>query len=125
MEARKPEELHALFAKAFNAGDLDGLCSLYEEDAALVPRPGDEPVTGSGAIREVLQRFLAGKGTMELATALVVRTGDVALLRANWRLSGVGPDGRPRETVDLSTEVVRRRGDGTWRYVIDLPFRAG
>lgn len=125
MEARRPEDLHVLFVNAFNAGDLDALCSLYEEDAALVPRPGEEPLTGSRAIREVLQRFLAGKGTMELATALVVRAGNVALLRSNWRLSGVGSDGELRERADVGTEVVRCRDDGTWRYVIDLPFRTG
>lgn len=77
------------------------------------------------AIREVLQRFLAGKGTTELATALVVRAGNVALLCSNWRLSGVGSDGEPRERADVGTEVVRRRDDGTWRYLIDLPFRTG
>lgn len=80
---------------------------------------------GRRAIREVLQRFLAGKGTMELATALVVRAGNVALLRLNRRFSGVGSDGELRERADVGTEVGRRRDDGKWRFVIDLPFRTG
>ena len=41
MPARSPEEIHALIAAAFNAGDLDAFIELHEEDAvALVPPDG-------------------------------------------------------------------------------------
>lgn len=39
MTARTPVETHAVFQKAFNAGDLDGLMALYEPDATLIPQP--------------------------------------------------------------------------------------
>jgi hypothetical protein len=35
MTAHTPEETHALLAAAFNAGDLEALVEVYEEDAAL------------------------------------------------------------------------------------------
>ena len=38
--AHRPEDLHAMFARAFGAGDLDALVALYEDDAVLVPEPG-------------------------------------------------------------------------------------
>jgi ketosteroid isomerase-like protein len=37
MAERGPVEAHALFQKAFNAGDLQGLMALYEPDAVLIP----------------------------------------------------------------------------------------
>ena len=42
MPARSPEEVDALFEKALNAGDIDGLVALYEPDATLIPQPGQE-----------------------------------------------------------------------------------
>jgi uncharacterized protein (TIGR02246 family) len=116
MTARTPVETHAVFQKAFNAGDLDGLMALYEPDATLIPQPGAPPITGTLAIRSALQGFLA------LKTKYVVQHGDVALLRSAWRLKGTGPDGKPVEMSHASAEVVRRQPDGSWRYIIDHPF---
>ena len=121
MTERGPAEAHALFQKAFNAGDLQGLVALYEPDAILIPQPGSEPVQGIQAIRSTLEGFLALRGKIELETKHVVRYGDIALLRGAWRLRGTGPDGKPVEMVHGSAEVVRRQ-PGSWRYVIDHPF---
>lgn len=38
MPARKPQDIHSIFAAAFSAGDLENLISLYEPDALLVPQ---------------------------------------------------------------------------------------
>jgi uncharacterized protein (TIGR02246 family) len=122
MVERGPVETHALFQKAFNAGDLQGLMGLYESDAVLIPQPGAEPVRGTQAIRAALEGFLALNGKVELQTKHVVRYGDIALLRAAWRLKGTGPDGKPVEMAHGSAEVVRRQPDGSWCYIIDHPF---
>ncbi len=95
---------------------------LYESDAVLIPQPGAELVRGTQAIRAALEGFLALKGKVELQTKHVVRYGDIALLRAAWRLKGTGPDGKPVEMAHGSAEVVRRQPDGSWRYIIDHPF---
>jgi uncharacterized protein (TIGR02246 family) len=122
MTERGPVEAHALFQKAFNAGDLQGMLALYEPDAILIPLSGAEPVKGIQAIRSALEGFLAVKGKIELQTKHVVRHGDIALLRSAWRLTGTGPDGRPVEMAHGSAEVMRRQPDGSWRYIIDHPF---
>jgi uncharacterized protein (TIGR02246 family) len=122
MAARGPIETHTLFQKAFNAGDLQGLMALYESDAIVIPLSGAEPVKGTQAIRSALEGFLALKGKLELETKHVVQHGDIALLRAAWRLKGTGPDGKPVEMAHGSAEVVRRQPDGSWRYIIDHPF---
>jgi uncharacterized protein (TIGR02246 family) len=96
--------------------------ALYEPDAILVPQPGMEPVKGTGAIRTALEGFLALKGRLELETKHVLQHGDIALLRAAWRLKGTGPDGQRVEMAHGSAEVVRRQPDGSWRYIIDHPY---
>jgi uncharacterized protein (TIGR02246 family) len=118
-----PEEMHQLFARHFNAGDLESLMALYTPDAALVPQPG-QVVTGQAAIREALQGFLSLGGRMVLDTTYVVQAGDTALCRGHWRLTGTGPDGKLLELGGKSSEVLRKQPDGSWRIAVDHPYGA-
>jgi len=121
MAAKTPEQLHTLFAEAYNAGDLEKLVDLYEKDAVLVPAPGTE-ARGIDAIRTALGGFLGVKGTMALDTRWSLVEGDTALLSGAWTLSGAtGPDGKPMDLAGKTTEVARRGADGAWRYYIDNP----
>ena len=122
MAIRAPAEAHSLFEEKLNSHDLDALVFLYEPEAKMVPQPGQQPVAGIQAIREVLQGLLALKPKIRVETKSVIQAGDIALLRAQWHLTGTGPDGKPIEMSHDSAEVVRWRPDGTWRYVIDHPF---
>jgi uncharacterized protein (TIGR02246 family) len=85
MSAHTPEEIHRLFSTAFNAGDLDALIALYEPEATLIPQPG-EVTRGRNAIRQVLQQFLALKGTMQLQSLYAVNGPGVALLSSGGNL---------------------------------------
>jgi uncharacterized protein (TIGR02246 family) len=121
--AFKPEDCHRLIAEAFTAGDLEAVLSLYEEGATLVPEPGAEPVSGA-ALKEAQRGLIACKPTMTVKTESVIEAGDIALLRSSWSVTGIAPSGEPLKMSHRGTEVVRRQGDGTWRYVIDNPFGA-
>ena len=125
MAATSPTVCHAEFAAAFNAGDLDALCDMYEPDAVFVPEPGAQPVRGWDAIRTAMAGLLALKPKKEIETVFAHQNGDLALLRSRWRLRAAGPDGQPVEMSGSSTEVIRRQPDGAWRQVIDHPFGAG
>ncbi len=121
--ARTPEELHRLWADYFVAGDLDGLLSLYEPEAALVAQTGAF-VTGRHAIREVLARFLALRRTFEIEIGRAIRSGDIALLASSWKLEGE-LRGEPYETTGRTADVARRQPDGSWLLVIDSPYGEG
>jgi uncharacterized protein (TIGR02246 family) len=123
MAESKPEDVHRLFEKGFNAGDAEALMALYEPTATLVPQPGTV-ISGHAAIREALQNFLALKGKIKLETTYVLQSGDIALLRSQWHLTGTGPDGNPLEMSAKSAEVARRQSDGRWLYVVDNPYGA-
>jgi ketosteroid isomerase-like protein len=77
------QSFHARFEALFNAGDLEGLVGLYEDDATM------NAVRGKDAIREVLRGFLAlgGKVTMR-TTATFDGPDGLALAHAEWSLRG-------------------------------------
>jgi len=61
---------------------------------------------------------------MDITVRHVTRSGDIALLRSQWRITGTGRDGGPIELAHHGIEVVRRQPDGSWRMVIDHPYGA-
>lgn len=120
MSARTPEQMHAVFEKALNSGDLEAVAALYEPGAGIDAEAG-KFVVGQKAVREVLAGFLALKGKITVKTTRCVQAGDLAVLHADWSLKYKGPDGKALGLSGKTTEVVRRQPDGAWRYVIDLP----
>lgn len=115
--AHKPEDCDRLFMEAFNSGDLEGLVSLYEEDAAFVEQGGGV-ARGRDAIREIMRGFFAQKLHFKIE-ATVTQNGDIALLSSPWTLSGTTPDGKAVSITGNGMEVVRRQADGSWKYMID------
>lgn len=119
MPATTPEQIHRLFEEMFNAGDIDGLMTLYEPGSALIPQPGSL-ASGNEQVRGALAAYLALGGRMTLDTKLVVTVGDLAYLANTWSLEGAtSPDGQPLTLGATTAEVARRQPDGTWLYVID------
>lgn len=120
MERDNPARIHVLFLDAFNAGDIDSLVALYESNAVLVVN--GQPVAGQQLIRNAYERFLARRPRMALKTRSVVMFDDsLAVLHGDWVLEPAAADETGNTTRGLSTEVVRRQPDGSWRFVIDSP----
>ena len=110
-KAYDPKDIPRLFTTFVQAGDFDGLATLYENDAILALPPGDITV-GSQAIAALFATLLDGRqGSDDTGSEQqpVLRCGDLAL--TSTRL----PDGR------TTIEVARRQADGSWRWVIDQP----
>ena len=119
--AQVPEDLHPLFAQALNAGDVDGLSALYDPQGVLLAERG-VPARGESEIRAALAHYVATDSKIELRTRSVIRAGDTALLISDWEFRRVTNTGEPVFTSGTSVEVVRRQPDGSWRYLIDLPY---
>ena len=125
MSVHNPHEFDQIFAKAFNGRETDALVALYEPDATLVPEPG-RPVTGRDAPRDAPADFMRLNGQIDLRTAGVIVSGDIAMVYSDWALiGGADPGGDPGELADRSTVVLRRQPDGTWLGAIDDPWSKG
>jgi uncharacterized protein (TIGR02246 family) len=119
MGTTEPAQIHDAVVDAFNAGDLNGLMALYEDDARMVGIDGTTVLSGSDAIRENWAGLLALGGRMSLTTRYVIELDDLALLSNEYVLT-VGDD----SVSGATAEVVRRQPDGSWRYIIDHPTGA-
>lgn len=124
MEAKKPEDVDRVFEERVNAGDLEGILTLYEPGATLVMPEGD--VTGAAAFRDSCSQLLAAQLRLRTKVTKVVRVGeDLAVLYNEWSGSMMGADGHPTAQGGKAIEVVRRQADGTWRFIVDDPWARG
>jgi len=115
MSAHEPAEASRLFESLFAAGDLEALMALYEDDAVFPTPHGIS--TGQVAIRATLKAYLDSGAKLAFGESLVFVAGDLALMHTPWTMTM--PDGSSPE--GATAEVVRRQGDGSWKYVIDNP----
>jgi uncharacterized protein (TIGR02246 family) len=121
MDAASPEQIHALIAAAFDAGDIDAFLRLHEADATVVVPPDGRQVTGTDAIRAALAPTFALAPTVRIDVVGKVEGDGLALTHARWRLVGTA-DGEPVEMSGRGTVVSRRHPDGRWRIVLDNPM---
>ena len=121
MTIADPRKLNERYNQLFRERDLDGLLSLYEDDAILCPAPGQQ-VTGRSEIEKRLRALIALKGILTASEQSCIAFENCALLQARWQFVGTSPDGKPVEMGGTSTKLARRGPDGFWRYVIDMPL---
>ena len=119
--AQTPEQVLESIVAGINAGDLDSLMPLYESEAAFATEPGSL-AHGAPGIGAALTGFISMKGTLELEVTRVLEVDDLALVVGVWSFDGTGPDGEPMRLAAKNADVLRRQGDGTWRFVIDNPW---
>ena len=123
MGAHSPAATVQRVSELLGEGALEPLVELYEPDAAFAPEPG-RAVTGTAAIRAALEPFVAMRPRMRGTVQKVLEAGDTALVTYRWQLEGTGPDGSPIRLDGTSSDVLRRRPDGSWGVLIDDPWGA-
>lgn len=108
--------MNATFARAFNSRSIEQMLTLYEPGAMHRGRAdGGHTAVGIEQIRDDLEELLLVPGTMVSDNVFCLESNDLALLRADWRIL----DGGAIVASGSTCELVRRQGDGSWRYVID------
>lgn len=105
--ARDPQDLERLLIERQHAGDIDGMTALFEPDAVIDCSDG-RFIRGRDAIRTFYAEIVArGHKFARGEQRPALMSGDLALTSTKL------PDG------DVTSEVARRRPDGTWLWVID------
>jgi len=98
-------------------GDIESLLTLYDSQAVFLTQSGEEK-KGQG-LREQLAGFAASKAQFDFNIKQIVRSGDIALMHTDWKVSS------PQQMFAYPIEVARRQPDGTWRWLIGDPFTVG
>jgi ketosteroid isomerase-like protein len=131
--ARSPVEALEIVSLAISDGDLEAALAQYEEDAVLRPwqsdpADGEVSATGDGALRSAASR-LRDVTELRLPLALrilaVVPAGDQALVLAERRIIGAGPDFEHVELTGSGGAIVRRQPGGGWRIAAEAWCLAG
>lgn len=115
MGVASPELMAETFISRFNERDAQGLHELYELDAVFT-FDGEVRAEGIEQIKAALGGFLAGPNRLRGSYAHVYVSGNVALCRLKWEMTGA--DGWI-ESDGVSAEVLTRGGDGLWRFKVD------
>jgi uncharacterized protein (TIGR02246 family) len=116
-----PTQMDDAWRECFDAGDVDALVQLYEEDALFVPEPGGKALAGRDAIRDFCLNFPITDATIEFQPRMMLERDTDALSYSVWTIRGTGPDG-PTEMEGQATVVMRKQDDGGWLIAIDDPF---
>lgn len=117
MPGTTPAELDLQFAAELNAGNLDGLMALFEENAVQVRE--DRAVTqGPAELRAVMRAFVEMRPQLDLeVTGVTPLDDDVALVADRWTMTAQGPEGDRIEMNGRGAHIARRQHDGRWLFV--------
>ena len=63
------------------------------------------------------------KGKLESKVKRVLTAANLAFVISEWSFNGTGPEGNPVNIASTTTDVLRQQPDGTWRVIIDNPWR--
>lgn len=121
--ARHPAEAVELVTVAISDGDLEAALAQYEPGAVL--RPWQESSPAEAPVASQLTAVMDLRLPIGLAVHAVIPAGILALVLAERRIRGAGPD---CEHVDLrgsGAAIVRRQPGGAWRIAADAWLLAG
>jgi uncharacterized protein (TIGR02246 family) len=119
-----PAEVRAhedAFARACQAGDVDGVVALYADDAIVIwPGQGEE-AKGKADVAKLATGLCKNTQGLKLTiTSLQARAlgADHIGVVGHWEISSIGADGKAAAVEMRATEVLRRSG-GRLLYLFD------
>lgn len=128
MGAPSPELCNLWLARAFNAQDVEAAAAMYHPEATIVRvdevHGETRPSRGAEAIRETMAAYIGMKPHMDVVTHHTTISGDFAMTRSQWLITGVDSHGKRVEVHHHGMEVHRRLPDGNWVFFMDHPFGA-
>ncbi len=108
------------FAKACEAGDVQGVLALYLDDATLVWPGAGEEGKGKASIEKLATNFcVKAKPKLVIKSIEGIPLDDTHIATVgHWEGTVTGPDGKRVTSQVRTTEVLVKYGAG-WRYVVD------
>lgn len=107
-----PQELHEFFYQYFQQKNIDGLGSLFAEDAIFILDSSGKSAKGKEAIKKELLPYLNAGSNMKTLSKSIHINGNIALIKSSWELS--------KDQKGMALEVMEYKNGG-WLYIIDNP----
>ena len=128
MGAPSPELVDLWLARAFNAHDVEAAAAMYQPDASVVRldqvHSTDAVARGAAGIRETMAGYIGLKPHMDVVVHHTTVSGDFALCRSQWLITGTDRNGKLIEVHHHGMEVMRRLPNCEWVFFIDHPWGA-
>lgn len=128
MGAPSPELVDLWLARAFNGHDVDAAAAMYHPEASVVRleqvHGSSNVARGSSGIREVMAGYVGLKPHMDVVVHHTTVSGEFALCRSQWRITGKDAAGKDVDIHHHGMEVMRRLPNGEWVFFIDHPWGA-
>jgi ketosteroid isomerase-like protein len=103
MSAPAPELVDLWLVRAFNAHDVEAAAAMYDPEASVVRleqvHGSDGVAHGAAAIRETMAGYVGLKPHMDVVVHHTTVSGDLALCRSQWRITGTDQHGEPLEII--------------------------
>ncbi|KLN66675.1 MULTISPECIES: YybH family protein [Vibrio] len=112
-----PSELHALFGQYFENNDLEGLSTLFHQDAVFVLDKEGNQAKGREAIKQVLKGYMKDDVSILTKSVSIHINQDVAMVRSDWEISNA----LQQKAIQGTALEVMHYVDGGWVYIIDNP----
>jgi ketosteroid isomerase-like protein len=121
-DAAEVAALHAVddaWAKAYNAGNVEGLVALYDEHALLMPA-GAPAASGTAAIRAYFKDDVAGAQKAGISFALGAKPDGGVSGDWGWVSGTYSVKDKSGKVIDTGKYLsVSRKSGGKWAYVRD------
>jgi uncharacterized protein (TIGR02246 family) len=113
-------DVHPIYVKAFNSGDIEATVVCYEPGGCFVAKSG-RVARGTAELREVYSITFENKPTIKVDIGKIIPAGeDLALIIGEWTSKSQTSAGE-KVWSGTFTDIVRRQSDGTWKLVLDNP----
>jgi ketosteroid isomerase-like protein len=109
MGAPSPELVDLWLARAFNAHDVEAAAAMYHPSVVRLEQVHGSTIVARGAddIRATMAGYIGLKPNMDVVVHHTTVSGDFALCRSQWRITGTDKDGKPIEVHHHAMEVMR------------------
>jgi ketosteroid isomerase-like protein len=118
-----PEGAARYFQNCVRSGDLAGATSCFDAEAVYIPAIGSI-ARGTAEIRAGLEVVCNMKPDLQARRSVAYVVGGLASWVDEWHLQATLPDGTVLNLSGVSSDILTRRPDGIWVYLVDNPYGA-
>lgn len=121
-EGEKLMQLSREWSRLASTDSTEKILSYWAEDA-VVMSPGQSPINGKKAIREMVEgtsKIPGFKISWEPLSVYVSETGDMAYMIEQNQITVNDSLGKPMTEYNKGVTVWRKEPDGSWKNVVDI-----